>query len=280
MPENPLPENPPDPLEPIAPAAPPFARPIVAPVPPAVRAEPFLLMHRSRFSVLKELAAVGAILLMLVACTAIWVFVAQTWRLVPPPETEPGRMVNLAVTLGMGIMAVACVVFTLRITGDGPASVGFTFRRSPGANLLLGVLAAPAAYVAVLIATIILCATSQAAQELLQSNPEQVRDVLPKLHPLGFLALSAGVGLWEELVFRGYLMTRLRRVTGSWWIAVPLVSAVFAALHIGAQVALFVIPLFLMAVVWSLFTVWRRSVIPAVVGHALFDFVSFLAIYY
>jgi membrane protease YdiL (CAAX protease family) len=33
-------------------------------------------------------------------------------------------------------------------------------------------------------------------------------------------------------------------------------------------------------VTWAIFTVRRRSLIPAIIGHALFDFTQFIGLYY
>ena len=87
-------------------------------------------------------------------------------------------------------------------------------------------------------------------------------------------------GLSEELLFRGFLMTRLRRATGSWFIAVVVTSAVFTVLHAFEQTRGALITIAVLSVFFSVLTVWRRSIVPAMVAHALFDFSQFLFLQY
>ena len=65
-------------------------------------------------------------------------------------------------------------------------------------------------------------------------RPEKAQAALamvPRLHPLGYVGVAAMVGIYEEIVFRGFLMTRLRRATGSWFVAVLASTALFTSLH-------------------------------------------------
>lgn len=81
------------------------------------------------------------------------------------------------------------------------------------------------------------------------------------------VALTAGVG--EEIVFRAYAISRMEEA-GYGRAAVLLPWAVFTSLHLyQGPVALLVI-----GVVGGVFTwlyVWRRSIWPAMVAHALYD---------
>ena len=61
------------------------------------------------------------------------------------------------------------------------------------------------------------------------------------------VVLSAVIGapLFEELLFRGYLQTALRRLTGGPWIAIILTAALFGLAHLSAWMFA---PLFLLAI--------------------------------
>jgi membrane protease YdiL (CAAX protease family) len=250
------------------------ARPVMAADSPPVRPSPLRLSHRSRLTVFWELAAVGGgmgvILTGIVGATLLAALLGYK-----PPE----KVINLVAAVASGLGAVACVVVALKITKDSPASVGLC-RRSIGLNLLLGLPATAACYAALIIGVLLIFVVDEEAYRELSANAQQVREMLPKLPMVGFLALSCFVGVWEELVFRGYLLSRLRRLTGSWVLAVFLSSAVFAVLHLPTQVWLFAFPLFLLSVLLSVITIWRRSIVPAIVGHALFDYTQLLAIFY
>ena len=97
-----------------------------------------------------------------------------------------------------------------------------------------------------------------------------------KFYPLGFTGLAILIGFYEELAFRGFLMTRLRRATGSWTIAVLVSTAIFTALHAIEQTWPALIAITVLSLIFSLVTIWRRSIMPAILGHALFDLFQFL----
>ena len=88
--------------------------------------------------------------------------------------------------------------------------------------------------------------------------------------------MAATVGVYEELLFRGFLMTRLRRGTGSWTVAVLISTSIFTALHAPDQMPVALVPIAILSLVFSMVTVWRRSLIPAVVAHTLFDFFALM----
>ena len=67
-------------------------------------------------------------------------------------------------------------------------------------------------------------------------------------------------------------------MTGSWVAAVVLSSALFAAPHAVMQAAAIIIPLFFIAVLWCVVTMWRRSLVPAVVAHFVLNLVNLLFI--
>ena len=51
--------------------------------------------------------------------------------------------------------------------------------------------------------------------DALQKNPERIAEPIPHLHPPLLCGIGMLVGFYEELIFRGFLLTRLRRLTGS-----------------------------------------------------------------
>lgn len=110
----------------------------------------------------------------------------------------------------------------------------------------------------------------------LQENARQLQEIIPVLSPVAYLGISVLIGVYEELFFRGFLMTRLRRASGSWFVAVLLSTIVFTALHAFEQTIGALIIVATLSVIFSLLTIWRRSILPAIVTHALFNFSQFL----
>lgn len=178
----------------------------------------------------------------------------------------------LAVRALISMGVVACIVRSRRQTA---ASLGVTARHL-GRNLLAGLGALVIAYVLIYAIMLPLAFAWPGAIDQMQENVRRIRQVVPDLHPAGFLALAATVGVYEELLFRGFLMTRLRRGTGSWTVAVLISTAIFTALHAPDQMPVALVPVAVLSLVFSVVTVWRRSLVPAVVAHTLFDFSQFI----
>ncbi len=113
----------------------------------------------------------------------------------------------------------------------------------------------------------------------MMENARRIVDMVPKLHPLGFAAVAVMIGVYEELLFRGFLMTRLRRASGSWVVAVMISTAIFTALHALDQTPAALVPITILSVVFSVATIWRRSIVPAIIAHTLWNFCQFLYLY-
>jgi len=83
--------------------------------------------------------------------------------------------------------------------------------------------------------------------------------------------LTAGVT--EEILFRGYPISRLKVATGSMAIAVVVPFVVFVVLHLGAAHLLFVS---IAAALFTLAFVWRRNLWTNIIGHFVADSVPLL----
>src|SRR5262249_27513482 len=91
---------------------------------------------------------------------------------------------------------------------------------------------------------------------------------------LGLAAVLVVVVAWaEETIFRGYLLARLRTVTGSTTLAVVLSALLFALGHTYSGPA-GVAGVTLLAIVFSLVYLWRRSLVAPIVLHFLQDFLA------
>jgi membrane protease YdiL (CAAX protease family) len=105
---------------------------------------------------------------------------------------------------------------------------------------------------------------------------------LPALEParnvgqyvLAFV-LVATVALAEETIFRGYLILRLRAVSGSIVTAVLLSAVIFSFGH-GYEGSAGVVTVGIMGAALALVYVWRKSLVAPMVMHFLQDFVVIL----
>jgi len=177
--------------------------------------------------------------------------------------------------------AVACAIIWMMVTlrKQGRVSVGLGCR-----NWLLdvgiGILALPVVYGVIYMVMLPLVMFVPALREQAGENISRITSVVPKLPLIGFFLFACVVGLYEELIFRGFLLTRLRRGTNSWTAAVILSSILFIVPHAMDQTMVMLVPVGILSLSFTALTIWRRSIIPGIVTHLLFDFSQFVLIYF
>ena len=89
------------------------------------------------------------------------------------------------------------------------------------------------------------------------------------------LMLAISTGLSEELMMRGYFLTRFERLLRSTWASVLLTTIIFAALHWPSGI-LNTANAFLVGVVYGIAFVWTRRLWPVAIAHAVYDLPVFL----
>ncbi len=87
------------------------------------------------------------------------------------------------------------------------------------------------------------------------------------------VVLVVVVAVSEEMIFRGYLIRRLRTATGNTAAAVLLSAVVFALGH-GYEGSLGVVTVGVMGLIFSLVYLWRQSLVVPIILHFLQDFVA------
>ncbi|RMF71331.1 MAG: CPBP family intramembrane metalloprotease [Planctomycetota bacterium] len=88
------------------------------------------------------------------------------------------------------------------------------------------------------------------------------------------ITLLTAVACYEELLFRGLLVPLLRRVSGSWTIAIACSSLMFGLLHFH-QGVMAIVQITGLAVVLAVAFVATRSLAAVIVAHFLFDLLQF-----
>ena len=171
---------------------------------------------------------------------------------------------------GVGAILWIC----LRRRRQRPAALGLRSSSLP-ADVVIGVAATPVIFA--LVGTVLwtLGILWPALFRQMDENVDRLEALLPAL-PLGqYLLLALVIGVYEEVLFRGFLLGRLRRLTGRWWIAAAGSTLVFTLLHAGEQTGSALIAITILALALCGLTVWRRSLVPAMVSHVLWDAVQF-----
>jgi membrane protease YdiL (CAAX protease family) len=88
------------------------------------------------------------------------------------------------------------------------------------------------------------------------------------------IAAFMGAGVVEELLFRGYTITRLTMLTGNVWVAGALSLVGFAFLHASYWGWGFVIISLLGGTVATTFFIWKKDLLAMMVFHACTDAVG------
>lgn len=88
-----------------------------------------------------------------------------------------------------------------------------------------------------------------------------------------WICLSATAGFCEEVLFRGYLQKQFTRLLHNRWIAVVAVSICFGLGH-GYEGAQRMVLIAMLGCSFSILSIWRKSLRPAMMAHTLQDTVS------
>jgi membrane protease YdiL (CAAX protease family) len=253
----------------------PVARAVPIPRSRAVAPHPILLQGESRWRSLSDVTIVS------VVTFALWyVLQSQVVDRIDVATSGDPRLINLFATLTVSLLVVSITMLVARRgNADWVRSLGLC-GRPWWVTLGFGIIAMAGAYAVTMLTQVVVYTLIPSALPMLAKNQRQIVETLPKLHPAWFVLLALAVGFYEETFFRGFLLTRLRRVTGSSWIAVVATSVLFGAVHLRTQQPIAVVMLSFTGALWATLTLWRRSVVPAIIGHALFDLFNLIGLYY
>lgn len=194
-----------------------------------------------------------------------------------PIQGSPTQAILLAskwaeMGLAVGLAAYLVLRFRLPPRAIGLRSSGLIGQLAWGIGGLAGcyaVLLATAPLVAAL-----LLVFPQMGQELRQRL--EFVGGLPQENPWVLLLVLVAVAVHEEVIFRALLLPYLRRLTGAWWPAVLLSTAVFSVLHVPAQGIAGGLQVAAVGVVLSLLFILSRSLFAVTLTHFLFDALQLL----
>lgn len=236
----------------------------------------------------QALADVGLILVLAVICDlviglALGLVVAFLHDIPPdglediPPSIRKGMLFPMLAA--RAILTIGLVTAFVWHRGQTSRAIGL-HKRGLARDGLLGIALTVVIYGMIFATLGLLALVWPTVLEQMQENASGLLEMIPRASPLGFLFMALTIGIYEEVLFRGFIMPRLRRATGSWVAAVILSSAIFTALHAAEQTPAALIIVSILSVSFSVVTIWHRSIVPAIVAHALFDFSQFLFLFY
>ncbi len=188
-------------------------------------------------------------------------------RWIAPGESIPALLIRESVWW----LYAVCVLAWLRF-GEGLPISSIGLHR-PAWKSLLYALAAAAALLAVFVihfAVIVPlfhlnAAAAAAERSLILARPYWFRVLL---------VLRAAVV--EEILFRGYLIEKVRHLTGSSILAIAVSVAAFTYAHLGSWGLVHLIPVFGGGVIFAVLYVWKRDLSANMIAHFITDAAGFL----
>ena len=171
-----------------------------------------------------------------------------------------------------GALVIALILLLLRANGQSTSTLGIA--RVGMARELVAASWMTAGAFAVQIAMAIPIAAIGAMFSGADREGSQRLGALRMIADQGSLPeIVVGLGVaaaFEELAFRGFLVPRMRMLTGSWGLAIGLVSVVFGIGHLY-EGAMAVAQTALLGVYFSILLLWRRRIVGPIVAHATFN---------
>jgi len=253
----------------IPPLARPFPHDQAMPDSPRIvaRRVQYLPMPMSRIRALAELFLVALAFVVGVITTGL---VMRGW-----PELDE-RWLNVGSTAGGGVGALLTCALLLRVAGHTPLTIGWT-RAQILNNVSIGLGALVLTYVALFIVAM----TSVIFYpEILQKTPQAQKafqEAFPPTSLSTLVLMMVFVAIWEEVVFRGFALTRLQAIFKRWWLAIAVSAAFFGVLHHYEGVIGMAVIAGLAFVMGVLFA-WRKSLVPSIVFHLVNNVVFVLLI--
>ncbi|MCX8174737.1 MAG: CPBP family intramembrane metalloprotease [Candidatus Micrarchaeota archaeon] len=107
-------------------------------------------------------------------------------------------------------------------------------------------------------------------------DTEGVASKLNSLSPFSLFFAFSISPLAEEAMFRGYLLRKIGEVSKSASAGAALSSLLFAAMHLSYGSSAEMAAAFMIGLILCFFTIKSRSLVPAVLAHCAFNFLSIL----
>jgi uncharacterized protein len=206
-------------------------------------------------------------------------------RTVPVPRPRHGPAAWRALgafardnVLGGSVVRALCVIalvlLLLRSDGQTPAALGLTTRGAP-LDALWGLTLTLGAFATMLVSGVLVQGAMRAfgsnlVQQDAADRPRLLLDIFGGTSMPVFAAAIAVTATFEEVVFRGLLLPRLQRLTGSWGVAIALGAIAFGAGHVYEGWSA-VAQTTALGVFFGVVFLQRGRLLPVIVAHTVFD---------
>lgn len=190
-------------------------------------------------------------------------------------QTPPISRLLLANSMIWATVTLVAIYLTWR-SGQPLSSIGLR-KENPFAALGAAIVTTIVIYAAVMVTAVTVAVLTRASQETMTAPAREIYDLLGRPSWGTIIVIAASAGIFEEIVFRGFLLTRLRIVAGSWAPAIAVGSVLFAVPHVweGRWAIVLILPV---AVVLAITFLLRRGVLAPILAHFLFNFLQLATI--
>jgi len=194
--------------------------------------------------------------------------------------TETGRVLQYVATIALEFFLLFLVWIGLRLYGTKIRDV-IGGRWNSFEDVLLDV-AIAFGFLVVAYSTVL--GLSFALGLAKPSQMDQTKKLASMLAPhtwyalLVFVLLSMIAGFVEEIIFRGYLQRQLTILSGKTYVGLVLSALVFGGGH-GYEGTRRMLLIFILGLLFGCLALWRKSLRPGMIGHAMFDSAQGLLLY-
>jgi membrane protease YdiL (CAAX protease family) len=173
------------------------------------------------------------------------------------------------------VVLLACALTRLRKVSSN--TIGLRLARL-APQVGIGLLGVPACYLAVIFVNSALLFVEWLSGErpVIESTLEFMGGLRAKPTPELLTILSIGA-VFEELLFRGLMLSRLRRAVGGNWIPILVTSGIYACMHFGVGFHYAVVA-FGLSVMFGIVFVVGDSLLSATISHLTFNVCQVLVI--
>lgn len=169
------------------------------------------------------------------------------------------------------VWGLVLALFALVVFGERRSLASIGLKRLTGASLLWGLIAAALAILA-----FPACAAVLAAMGIDSQPSASSYAALAALPLWARLMTVVTAAVCEEVLYRGYPITRLQALTGSRVLAVVLPAIVFVALHAPSWGVAHLLYVSVVTVIMTVLFLWRGDLWSNITAHFITDLVPFV----
>jgi hypothetical protein len=108
---------------------------------------------------------------------------------------------------------------------------------------------------------------------------KRVKETFPEMSFSIAIMVMLFVAIWEEIAFRGFLLTRLYAICGRWWLSILVMAILFGIAH-SYEGSFGIAGTAGLGVAMSILTAWRKSLVPAMTFHLIHNTLAIQALKY